>query len=338
MKILIFGVNWIGDVVMTFPAINSISHEITVDILTRPHLAELYSFNKRINKVLKVPTNAGIAELLPYIKKIRKTNYDKIIVLPNSLRTALIATLCGSQSYGFKADGRSILLSNSISKPNNFKSIHECELHKMLVKYAVNNENTENTELDDSLCLHDSRTFIRLKNSHSLPESKQFFCMAPGAAFGSAKRWPTSEFACLASKLIKKYNIPVILTGGPSERELTSEITELVKENIINLAGKTNLKELIHLIGNSKLLVANDSGTMHLSTLTNTPVAIPVGPTDMIRTGPMHQESTIIKANTTCHLAPCRKKICPLKLHSCMEDISADMVLIKIESLLETIT
>lgn len=334
MKVLIFGLNWIGDVIMSFPAISSIPSGITVDILTRPHLAELYSFNKRVNKVFKVPTNRGISELLPHIKKIRKQNYDKIIVLPNSLRTALIAFLSKGKSYGFRADGRSILLNIPINKPQNFKDIHEYKLHKLLVSQAINIE-TKTTV--NSLQLQNSNVFIQMKEKFNLPQSQNFFCIAPGAAFGSAKRWPISEFASLASKLIDKYHLPVIITGGKDEVPIASQIQGLIQNNIINLAGKTNLTELIHLIGNSKLLIANDSGTMHLSTLTRTPVAIPAGPTDMIRTGPMHKESIIVKALQKCQFAPCRKKICPLKQHSCMENISANMMLVEINRLFETL-
>lgn len=331
MKALIFGLNWIGDVIMSFPAINAINKRIQIDVLTRPHLAELYAFNNRITNIVKVPTNSGFAELLPYIKSVRKQKYDKIIILPNSLRTALIGCLCGSETYGYKSEGRSIFLSKPVPKPDNFQLIHESELHKQLIGKALEiNENSQLVTLE----LKKSDTFYLLKKRFSLPESGKFIVIAPGAAFGSAKRWPEEKFVELSKMLIQKFNYKILLTGGTAEAQTAEKITKSDSESIINLAGKTSLTELLHLIGNSELLIANDSGTMHLSSLTNTPVAVPVGPTDMIRTGPLHNKSAIVTSEYDCPILPCRRRVCRYAHQNCMTSITAEMMLDKITALL----
>jgi heptosyltransferase-2 len=328
MKILIFGLNWIGDVVMSFPAIShAIENGNEVHILTRPHLAELYQLIPGISKIWSLPTKGAFWQLLNGLKDIRKERFDRVVLLPNSLRTASIARFCGTKNtFGFHGDGRRFLLGNPIPKPVNFKSFHESNLYIYLMNCALELK----TKLDFSqMPILPEPTFkiekqIKLLKTYNLT-NKKYFLIAPGAAFGSAKRWPPDYYAKLGKLLTDQLDLRPVIVGGPDDKQMATEIVEKTDSRFLNLAGKTSLTELFLLAEQANFMVANDSGTMHISAFAQTPVAVPVGPTDMIRTGPMMKKVALVTGDE-CPIAPCRQKVCSREDHICMNSITPELM------------
>ncbi|MCK5110284.1 MAG: lipopolysaccharide heptosyltransferase II [Arcobacteraceae bacterium] len=158
----------------------------------------------------------------------------------------------------------------------------------------------------------------------------------PGATYGSAKRWYSQKFAKVAVELSSQYDI--IIFGGPSELEMANDIEELLKKeeikNYKNLAGKTSVEELITNISSLDLFITNDSGPMHLAAAFKTPTVAIFGPTKYKET---HQwqnpNEMIIKKDFNC--MPCMKRECPLdgvENHQCMKAVSTNDVLNKISA------
>ncbi len=150
----------------------------------------------------------------------------------------------------------------------------------------------------------------------------------PGATYGSAKRWYPDRFAKVASTLSKKYDI--IIFGGPNEIKMAKEIEEnLLKEgvkNFTNLAGKTTVAKLIEHIAGLSLFITNDSGPMHIAAAYQVPTIALFGPTKWDETSPWKNEKAkIIKKDLEC--MPCMKRSCPLKTHKCMDLIKAEEIL-----------
>lgn len=150
----------------------------------------------------------------------------------------------------------------------------------------------------------------------------------PGASYGSAKRWYPEKFASVAIALSKQYDI--VIFGGPGEVDITRDIeTELNKANIqnyTNLAGKTSVKELCERIGGLELLITGDSGPMHVAAAFKVATVAIFGPTNDNETSQwMNPNGIIVKRDMEC--APCMKRICPLGHHECMKFISSDDVL-----------
>ncbi len=319
MKVLFIGLNWLGDVVMSLPAMLAAAENHEVHVLTRPHLAEIYRFANSFAHVHSIPTNGLMLASLPRLRQLKAENFDQIIVLPDSMRTAIIAWLCRAPSLGYTTQGRKMFLSRTIEKPENFKMIHESKLHFNLVKEAG---------LAENFMTLPEFSFAEEKVTETLAEfdlalNQPYLVFAPGAAFGAAKRWPAEKFAELARLLDENMpDLKILVTGSGSESDIAAKVAA-AGHNCISIAGKTSLENLAILLSRTKALVTNDSGTMHLAAMFATPTMVPVGPTDMTRTGSLFEKTQYFYGSKTCPQAPCRLKTCPRKDHICMQSIAA---------------
>ncbi|MCT7650612.1 glycosyltransferase family 9 protein [Aliarcobacter butzleri] len=156
----------------------------------------------------------------------------------------------------------------------------------------------------------------------------------PGATYGSAKRWYPEEFAKIAIEMSKKYDI--VIFGGPAETNIAKDIeNELVSNGITNyqnLAGKTTIPELIEKIAGLDLFITNDSGPMHIAAAYKVKTIAIFGPTKFTETNQWNNPNgEIVTKNLDC--APCMKRVCPLKHHNCMKNITAADVLEACENL-----
>jgi len=161
---------------------------------------------------------------------------------------------------------------------------------------------------------------------------KQTLGLNPGATYGSAKRWYPEEFANVAKHFANRYDI--IIFGGPSEIDIAKEVEEKLRslhiENLTNLAGKTTIKELIEKVAGLSLFVTNDSGPMHIAAAYQIPTVALFGPTKYSETSPWkNPNSYILSHNLGC--APCMKRECPIKTHECMRGIKAEEVILLLE-------
>ncbi len=150
----------------------------------------------------------------------------------------------------------------------------------------------------------------------------------PGATYGSAKRWYPEEFAKIAIEMSKKYDI--VIFGGPAETNIAKDIeNELVSKGITNyqnLAGKTTIPELIEKIAGLDLFITNDSGPMHIAAAYKVKTIAIFGPTKFTETNQWNNPNgEIVTKDLDC--APCMKRVCPLKHHNCMKNITAADVL-----------
>lgn len=151
----------------------------------------------------------------------------------------------------------------------------------------------------------------------------------PGATYGSAKRWYPEEFAKVANHFSKEYDI--VIFGGPDEVAIANEVEKLIDAQVTNLAGKTNITELIEKIAGLDLFVTNDSGPMHIAAAYKVPTVTLFGPTKHNETSQWNNPNGfIISHNLEC--APCMKRTCPLKTHECMKGIKANEVIEVLEN------
>lgn len=319
MKVLFIGLNWLGDVIMSLPTMLGIAAEHEVHVLTRPHLAEIYKLTESFAEIHQVAGKGPMLSDLQKLRRLKDEGFGQIIVLPDSIRAAIIAWLCRAPSLGYNTQGRKMFLTRAINKPENFKQIHEAKLHFALAEAAhLVHEFSPLPQF-----AFNQETTAAVFNEFGLTPDKPFIMLAPGAAFGAAKRWPPQKFAELARLLEQQSpELQLIVTGSAGEIEITAEVAAANK-NARCLAGKTSLIQLAVLLSQAKALVANDSGTMHLAAMFATPALIPVGPTDMQRTGSLSDQARYFYGSEKCPQAPCRLKVCPREDHICMQSIDA---------------
>jgi len=318
-KIAVIGVNWLGDVVMTLPALEILCSCFDVDVITRPNLAEVYRLSGLPVNIKPFDNKGDLEKILSGIKRLRKTSYEACVIFPDSLRAGVTGKFLKSKkNIAFNVQGRGLFDKKLLNKPADFKKIHESELYKMLAAEACENMSYIRLPERERAFSPEFEEFTIKK--YSL-ERKQYAVLAPGAAFGAAKRWPAEYFAELAGKILENTSCLPVITAGKSEIEIARSVVSCYEDKVLNLAGKTNLKELACILKNAAVLVANDSGTMHLASLFSVPTIVPVGPTDMTRTSALNRNFKAIIADN-CELIPCRKPVCPKNTNACMKSIS----------------
>ena len=338
-KILIRGVNWIGDAVITIPAVRSVRRafpDAHISLLVKPWVAEIFREKPDINEIIIYDDSyKGVTGRLKLARKLREKAFDKAILFQNAFDAALIAWLSGiPDRIGYKRDGRGFLLTKAVPVEKAILAQHQVYYYLNLLKSA----GIEPADPQPYLYLTDNerqwaRNFL---SSNFTADSGPLIGINPGATFGSAKRWPPKRFAEVIIKVINELNGRVVIFGSHSEIEIADEImteinrlnipmkTEKVGSRILVMAGKTNLRELAALISECDVFVTNDSGPMHITSALLVPIVAIFGSTDKTATGPYGEGHRIITKDLPC--APCMKRECPEGHLNCMTAVTADEV------------
>ena len=301
MKILIELPTWLGDTIMTTPAIeNLVSHFNNVEITLLGSFVSIAAF-KNHPKVLK--TYVLDKQYINLYKTLKDFDeFDVFLSFRSSLRSKFIKFYISSKSK-YQFDKKKYIKGHQVEKYNNF----------------INDSLNINT-LASKLILH-----TKVKNTDG---KNKLLGINPGASYGSAKRWYPKEFAKVAIDLSSQYDI--IIFGGPNEKDIAKDIEKYLiekgVENYKNLAAQITINELITQISNLDLFITGDSGPMHLAAAFQIPTVAIFGPTKDNETSQwMNEKSMIVKKNLDCQ--PCMKRTCPLKHHNCMKMVVASDVL-----------
>jgi len=311
-NILIELPTWLGDTVMATPAIESILDnfkDAKVTVVGSYVSTEILRANPRIDRVVVDKTKLkGFRPLNIYRLAKELGSFDLAISFRSHISSKALLSLTKSRlKYIYKKQN-----------PPEDKS-HQVWRYQEFVNRALNIDKTPT----DLKIYYERYNF----NRPSLG-------LNPGASYGSAKRWYPSEFAKVAIALSSKFDIYIF--GSSGEIDIAKDIESLIKKegvkNVINLAGKTSIKELCSFIGGLELFITGDSGPMHIASAYKVPTVAIFGPTKYKETSQwQNPKSAIVSLNLEC--APCMKRECPLKHHKCMRDIKASDVLRAVEGL-----
>lgn len=328
-SILVVSPNWLGDAVLALPALANLRRtfpDASISLLVRPWLSQLFRSLPFIDELVELPRRG---DLIWAATALRKRNFELALLLPNSFRTALISRLAGiPHRIGYVADGRGPLLTVGIC-PSGGTALHQADSYLGLLRSLQWDAWFRPTE-----CLFpqgsDAEAEKLLTDLGILPHAL-LIGMTPGAAYGTAKRWPADRFAAAADFLIDRLGATVLLFGSPREASLTRAIREQMRGAAIDLGGRTTLTELTGLLSRCTLLLTNDTGTMHLASALGVPCIALFGPTDPRRTGPLGTGHRILYDPAVC--SPCRYRDCPVD-HRCMQALDIERVVAASEALL----
>ena len=182
------------------------------------------------------------------------------------------------------------------------------------------------------ISLEETQHANKILKNYNIPSDSLIIGINPGAAYGSAKRWYPERFARVSSALVTRYKAAVIIFGSQQELGIATEIEYLSGVPVINMAGKTNIRELMALIKQCTVFITNDSGPMHIAAALNIPVVAIFGSTDPEKTGPMGDGNIIIRKGANC--SPCFKRKCPTDL-KCMDLITVEDVIAGVDRILQ---
>ncbi|NGX50311.1 MAG: ADP-heptose--LPS heptosyltransferase 2 [Chlamydiae bacterium] len=331
--------NWIGDLVMATPILEDLRTafpEAEITAMCQSNVAPLLERDPAIDELFRFSRAKGFLRRIGernIVEKLKSGRYDLGILLTNSFSSAWRFWQGGVKNkIGFKGDFRSFLLDRALPFPENRRSEHLVTTYKRLLEPI----GVPLSESAPRLILQEEEIkgaweFVK---RFDITKEQKIIGVNPGAAYGSAKCWPPERFREMAERLIKADPSYVILFFGDlSHKDLLDRICNGLSSRVVNLAGQTNLRELMALIKISSTFLTNDSGPMHIADSLETPLLALFGSTDPIVTGPYRQSEQVIKKDVAC--APCFKRVCPIDF-PCMKKISVDEVIVKLESYVKT--
>jgi len=308
MRILIELPTWLGDAVMTTPAIENlvnyydesevilIGSFIPIEALkNHPRISNTYVIRKKYTSLYKISKKLGKFDIFFSFRSSFRTKFLKLII---------------SSKKKFQFDG------------NRYQNRHQVEKYNDFV-----NDNLNTNFHSGRLIVHPS---LKPKDKNSKP----IVGINPGASYGDSKRWHPEKFAKVATELSNEFDI--LIFGGPNEKDIAGDIEKaLIEKGVINyqnLAASTSVEELIYHISTLDMFVTGDSGPMHIAAAFQVPTVAIFGPTKDTETSQwMNDKSTIVKKGLDCQ--PCMQRNCPLKHNNCMKLIKAEEVLSAVKSL-----
>lgn len=312
-KILIRATNWVGDAVMSLPALHAIRERFPgahIAILAKPWVADLYAREGICDRVISYAAETLSAKLR-IGRELACQGFDCAILLQNAFEAALLVWLARIPArIGYNRDARGFLLTRAIPvpKPGEIPA-HQRFYYLELLRRAG---------IIDTLPDR-SPSLVRAK-----PAASAVIGVSPGAAYGTAKRWLPERFAEAAMQLTKERGASIALFGSKSERALCEEVAGLLGgAPVKNYAGETSLAEFIDLASGCELFLTNDSGAMHIASALGIPTIAVFGATDDLATGPTSPLARVIREPVEC--SPCLLRECPID-HRCMTRVSAGRV------------
>ena len=325
-KILVVAPSWVGDTMMIHPMLVRLKQRFPdsfIDVLAPLWTEELLRQMPEVSNTLTNPFPHGALELTARFRlgmQLRNRYYDQAIVLPNSLKSALIPYFAGIPiRTGFVGEMRYGLL-------NDARKLNKHALPLMVERFAqlaeAPKEQISRPLPPPLLKVSDAQRKVVLdKFNLNLKQPVAIFC--PGAEYGPAKRWPISYFAELAQEL-QRQGYTVWIVGSNKDQEVGDKIVALGNPNTRNLCGASNLAEAIALLSCASLVVSNDSGLMHIAAALDRPMLALYGSSSPSFTPPLSNQAQVLKLDIAC--SPCFQRECPLGHFKCMKNLTPQMV------------
>lgn len=336
-RALVVAPNWIGDAVMAQPLLAQLKKQgYEIDVLATPWVAPVFKVCAEVNQTIQADFKHGLFNL-----KLRRVvaeylstcSYDAAYILPNSWKSAIVPWLAKIPvRIGYRGELRIGLLNARLPNPprKNRPSMvkHYAALAQLSktgpTQFEVNNPSLRLSSDD----IDQTQALIK----DLLPNSSNYFVLAPGAEYGPAKQWPLDHFATLATSLLSRYpESGVLIIGGPKDQaageQIISQVTSAgnFSDRIQSTCGQVTLINSIGLVSMASGVASNDSGMMHIAAAFQVPQVAFFGSSDPKHTPPLSEFATPLWLGLDC--SPCHKRQCPLGHLKCLQDITPDSAL-----------
>lgn len=344
-NILVRATNWVGDAVMSVPALQALRKRFPnacIAILARPWVAGLYGREPFCDELIPYDAPKGwqaIADKLAVAAQLRARNFDCAILFQNAFEAAALVRMAGIPvRIGYARDAREWLLTHPIPVPRPDETQrHQRFYYLELLKRA---KLIDDYSIEGGIRLSGARTTAEKGHERFYQASIKgsVIGVSPGAAYGGAKRWLPERFAEAAARVARERNATVAIFGAREELpvcELVQQKLEALRQPCVNFAGATSLDEFIEMAAACSVFLTNDSGPMHIASAMGVPTVAIFGATDDVATGPTGPLSRVVREPVDC--SPCLLRECPID-HRCMTHVTAERVAETAFSLMETET
>jgi heptosyltransferase II len=333
-KIMVRATNWIGDAVMSLPALEALEARYPhaeIVLVGKPWVSRVCGNPDAAHRVILYDPEGehrGAGGFSDLIRQLRDERFDAAILFQNAFHAAWMAWRAGIPSrIGYARDGRAWLLSEAIETPRPAAYGHQAHyyLHLLFRAGLISRPDPPRSLSDIWLKVDADEKEWAVEHLESLGLGGPRFLigLAPGASFGPAKRWPADRFAVLADRLIGTLSADVLIFGSAAERQLGETIAREMTHTPILIAGETSLSQSMALLNCCRLVITNDSGLMHVAAALGLPVVAIFGSTDASATGPLGPYTRIVQHRVPCN--PCGLRECPIDFR-CMEGLSVAVV------------
>lgn len=307
--------------------------DCAIDVLAPAWTAALIDRMPQVNQLVEAAFEhgkLGLAERWSLAKQLREHNYTHAIILPNSLKSALVAWwakiptrsgFVGEQRWGMVNDIRRL---DKARLPMTVQRFIALGLPQHAPPLAIQKVAKPSLQVDQS----DVQTQLA---THQLDLTKSVLVLCPGAEFGPSKQWPVEHYATLAAHYLAE-GWHVWLMGSDKDIAACQQINQLNEQRCVVLAGRTSLPQAIDLMSCASLVCSNDSGLMHIAAALQIPLVAIYGSTDPGHTPPLSANHKIARLGLDC--SPCFERECPLKHLNCLTELAPTMVIKQCESLL----
>jgi heptosyltransferase-2 len=336
-RILIKAVNWLGDIVMSLPAMRALRGaypDAHLAILIKRELASFFDGANWIDEVLPYSVASGLTGLndrRKIVGELRSRHFDLAVLMPNSFESALWVTAAGvPRRSGYAVDARGAMLTHKAAPPRAALEGHQVQYWLAMIRETLGIEGNA----DDLAISPDARHLASMRiwlATHRHRPDAPLIAIAPAAAYGLAKEWPAAKFAAVIDALSQRIGAECVLVGAPSERAKCEEVASLSSASAIVSAGETSIGELIALLSMSSAFVGNDSGCMHLAGALGIPTVAIFGSTNPLRTGPAKSQSRVIWRRLEC--SPCLARTCRFGHYHCLREVEPREALDALSSL-----
>ena len=338
-RILIVNVNWVGDVIFSTPFIRAVREahpNAYIACLLHPRCTEMLEANPRLNEIIvydEEGKHKGLVGKMKLILDLRKKHFDTAFLLHRSFTKAFITFLAGiPERVGYLTKKRGGILTKAIEAPDE-------EQHK--VEYFLNIARAVNIRPSDVSYEFfvgdaDRRSVKELLAKEGIGDKDSVIVLCPGGNWDQ-KRWPKENFAELGDLLSEKTGAGIIISGAAKDAALAESIRAMMKNRPVIIAGRTTLKELGALLERANLVIANDSGPMHIAVAVKAKTIALFGPTSPSLTGPYGKGNYRVMVGKSpvkdpacevpCYFVTCKK-------NACMADICVADVLSKAREML----
>jgi heptosyltransferase II len=334
-KVLIVGPSWVGDMVMAqalYKSVRQQSPGAEIHVVAPPWSLPVLARMPEVARGIEL--NVGHGELgltrrRTLGRQLRGERYARAIVLPRSLKAALVPWFARvPRRTGFRGEWRYGLL-------NDVRSLGP-RLDQTVKRFVALGQ-PPGAELSGALppalrprLTSDPRNLERLQDTHRLPASTSLVALMPGAEYGPAKRWPAAHYGALGAALAQS-GANVVVLGSAKERAIGDEVVARAADGRVrNLCGITSLADVVDLLAAAEVAVSNDSGLLHVAAAAGAPVVAIYGSSSPEFTPPLTDAAAVVSLAIEC--SPCFARNCPLKHLRCLNDLPPATVMRAVES------